>query len=185
MYPVHRRSSAYMVQLSCRLRNSNSRMASTLHPSMRLVCQGVECSMRCENQSKLPWRWRCVTSSIPSESICNAAFFFAYLWDPVIFFFSFNFESHVDQTKDGPGIRIERQKTEDLSKGAQTAITWTRWRFSETWAPNAFRCRMISKWPGTLEDWSSNNLGGSEQKKGGGTQRRYSTLPGLPQHVGT
>ena len=34
----------------------------------------VNSSMRCENQSKLPWRW-CVTSSMPSESICNAAFF--------------------------------------------------------------------------------------------------------------
>ena len=49
----------------------------------------------------------------------------------VIFFF-LNFESHVDQTKDRPGIRVERQKTEDLSEGAQTAITWSRWRFSET-----------------------------------------------------
>ena len=69
----------------------------------------VKSSMRCENQSKLPWRWRCVTSSMPSESICNAAFFFTHLWDPVIFFF-LNFESHVDQTWARPGIRVERQK---------------------------------------------------------------------------
>ena len=68
----------------------------------------VKSSMRCENQSKLSWRWRCVTSSMPSESICNVAFFFAHLWDPVIFFF-FNFESHVGQTKDRPRTRVERQ----------------------------------------------------------------------------
>ena len=58
----------------------------------------VKSSMRCENQSKLPWRWRCVTSSMSSEPICNAAFFFAHLGDPVIFLFFLNFESHVDQT---------------------------------------------------------------------------------------
>ena len=58
----------------------------------------VKSSMRCENQSKLPRRWRCVTSSMSSEPICNAAFFFAHLWDPVIFFCFLNFESHVDQT---------------------------------------------------------------------------------------
>ena len=54
----------------------------------------VKSRMRCENQSKLPWRWRCVTSSMSSESICNAAFFFAHLWDPgsssdLFFFFKF------------------------------------------------------------------------------------------------
>ena len=27
-----------------------------------------------------------------------------------LFFFFFNFESHVDQTEDRPGIRVERQK---------------------------------------------------------------------------
>ena len=62
---------------------------------MRLVDrEGVECEKQhalwaCENQSKLPWRWRCVTSSISSEPICNAAFFsltFGIQWS---FFFEF------------------------------------------------------------------------------------------------
>ena len=39
----------------------------------------VKSSMRCENQSRLQWRGRCVTSSMHSESICNDVFFFAHL----------------------------------------------------------------------------------------------------------
>ena len=38
---------------------------------------------------------------------------------------------------------------EDLSNGAQTAKTWSRWRFSETWAPNVF----LAAWS-PLSSWS-------------------------------
>ena len=140
MYPVHRRSLAYIVQLSFRLRNSNSRMASTIHPSIRpdsssiAKVWSVKSSMRCKNQSKLPWRRGSVTSSMPLEPICNGAFFsftFGVHW---FFLFRKPCRSNLGPSRNSSWMA----KTEDPWKGAQTAITWLRWRFSETWAPIAF-----------------------------------------------
>ena len=57
-----------------------------------IFAQARSRSVECEkhhalNQSKLLWRRRCVTSSMPLEPICNAAFFFVRLWGPMNFLF--------------------------------------------------------------------------------------------------
>ena len=65
-------------------------MASTV-----LVDRGgwsVKSRMLYEDNSKLPWRRRCVTSSMPLEPTCNAALFFFCLWGSLnCFFFYFLF----------------------------------------------------------------------------------------------
>ena len=74
----------------------------------------------------------------------NLQLFFVRLWGPVIFFL---FQKpNLGPSGDSGWVA---KPAEDLSKGARTAKTWSRWRFSETWAPNAF----LAAWS-PLSHWS-------------------------------
>ena len=61
--------------------------------------------MRCENQSRLQWRGRCVTRSMHSESICIAVFFFAHLLIQWSFFLFSKAMSIKPRTVQGLGLK--------------------------------------------------------------------------------
>ena len=112
MYPVHRRTLAYIEQLFLHLRNSNTLIASTILVDR----EGLECEKQLALQGQLETAMKTTTHSAFDGFGANwqcCAFFSFCLRGPVNFFFA---ESHIDQTVDSLGTPVEFTETEDLSK---------------------------------------------------------------------
>ena len=99
-------------QLFLRLQNSNSQMASTILVNR----EGVECEKLLALQGQLETAMKTTIRNAFDAFGANlqcCVFFFSFAFGgPVIFFF----ESHVDQTVNRLGTRVEFTETEDLSK---------------------------------------------------------------------
>ena len=123
MYPVHRRSLAY---IKAAVSSSSKFEQSDGINGILVDREGVECAKLHALLGQLESR-NCYEGDDTFDAFGTnlqshyAAFFFFCLWSPVFFFF---FESHVDQTVDRLGTRVEFTETEDLSKKS----AWRRQR---------------------------------------------------------
>ena len=163
VYCVHHRSSAYIrAALSSSSKFEQSDGIDHRRRSPRCGVWKAACSTRTTRESKLLWRRRCFTSSMFLEPTCNAAFLFSCLWGPVNFFMKAM--SIKPWTVEELGLSSQKLRTFRRNLLGADNETWSRWRFSKTWAQSILHA----------------HLHGPRTTAG----QRWFELPGRSQHLG-